>query len=459
MENNTTQTQVEERPVPKLKKSFLLKWSTTGIGMSASYIIMGYLTLYATTIMGLGPGAVGIAIMLSKFCDGVSDIIAGVIIDKTNTKMGKGRPYNLALIGYWLCIALLFSAPQMSQFAGIIYLFVLYTLTYSVFATLLYCSEPVYMANALDDTRQSISILSFGGVLSSVISLAFGIVVPLLISALGNDAAGWAKLSWMMAIPLTLVGLIRFFTIKEKRNTAVVEQQKITIREMVNMLANNKYILILSILVFISYLGSNLSGAVGSYYSVYIFGDISVSSIMTLALLPLVLFMGLVPALSRKFTLRKCIIATMIMGIAGCLLRLLDVHSILLGFIGSCLSGIAFPAFYGFAGTMTLDCMDYGEWKNETRVEGTLSSVQSLMNKIGTALGAGLAGILLDLAAFDGKAAVQPDSALYMIIALSTVIPVIFYVLFLVVYKFYDLDKKMPQIRKELKEKKEQNAE
>lgn len=455
MEENMNKNQIQDTPVPKLKKSFLMKWSTTGIGMSASYILMGYLTLYATNVMGLSAGAVGIAIMLSKFCDGVSDVIAGIIIDKTNTKMGKGRPYNLALIGYWLCIGLLFSAPQMGQFAGIIYLFVMYTLIYSVFATLLYCSEPVYMANALDDTRQSISILSFGGVLSTVISLAFGVLVPILISTVGNDAAGWRKISWLMAVPLTLVGLIRFFTIKEKRNAAVVEQQKVSVKEMLKVLAENKYILILAILVFISYLGSNLSGAVGSYYSLYIFGDISVSSIMTLALLPLVIFMGILPVLSRKFTLRKCIIATMVLGIIGCLIRLIDVHSVLLGFIGSCCSGIAFPAFYGFASTMTLDCMDYGEWKSGTRVEGTLSSVQSLMNKIGTALGAGIAGIMLSAVAFDGMAEVQPDSALSMIIALSTVIPALFYVIFLIVYKFYDLDKKMPQIRKDLKERKE----
>ena len=460
MENDNNLTTVEVTKVPKLKKSFTLAWSTQGIGLSASYIILGYLTIYATNVMGLDAGAVGIAFMLSKIFDGISDVIAGVLIDKTNTKLGKGRPYALAIIGYWVCIGLIFSAPQMSRFAGIIYLFVLYTLIYSVFYTLLQCSEPVYMANALDDPRQSMTLLSFGGVLSTIVSLIFGVVTPQLISAVGWDnPAGWSKIAWGMTVPLTLVGLIRFLVIKEKRNVATVQTQKVTVKEMVTTLFNNKYILILAVLVFISYLGSNLSGQVGSYYTTYIYGDIGMASIMTLSMIPLVVLMAFLPLLARKFTLRKCIIALMIMGIVGTLIRLIDIHSILLGFIGSCISGMAFPAFYGFAATMTLDCMDYGEWKNGTRVEGALSSIQSLMNKIGTAVAVGLAGVLMSASGFDSIAAQQnlpqPDSALTMIVALSTVIPALFYVLFLVIFKFYDLEAKIPAIRQQLAERHE----
>lgn len=461
MENENNLTAVEATNVPKLKKSFTLAWSTQGIGLSASYILLGYLTIYATNVMGLDPAAVGIAFMLSKIFDAFSDVIAGIIIDKTNSRLGKGRPYSLALIGYWVCIGLIFSAPQMSKFAGIIYLFVLYTLIYSVFYTLLQCSEPVYMANALDDSRQSLTLLSFSGVLSSAVSLAFGILVPQMISNVGWDnPAGWRQISWVLAIPLMLVGLLRFLVIKEKRSVGEVQQtEKISVRDIVKNLIHNKYILILAVLVFIAYLGSNLINQVSAYYATYIFGDIGVNSIMSLSLLPLILLMAILPMLARKFTLRKCIIVLMILGLIGSMMRLVDVHNILLGFIGSCLATTGFSAFYGFSANMTLDCMDYGEWKNGVRVEGTLSSVQSLMNKIGTALAIGLSGILLSLSGFDTVAAQQslpqPDSSLTMIIALTTIVPAAFYALFLAVFKLYDLEGKMPGIRKELEKRRE----
>lgn len=439
---------------PKLPFKFIAGWSSTTASMTAVWIIVGYLTMYASDVMGLNIGAVGIAMMLSKIFDGFSDLVAGVLIDKTHTRWGKARPYTLAVVGVWICVGLMFSAPQMSQFAGIIYLFVMYTLMNAVFVTLYQCAEAPYLSNALDDPRQSLTLLSVGGVLSTVVGTIFGIIIPLVIAQVGNDPVGWSKLAWGMALPLAFVSTIRFWAIKEKNVSQTAnsaeKMQKMPMKDLIKILIQNKYILLLASLVFLAYFGSGMQNAVTSFYAKWIFGDVGLASVMTLTMLPLIVVMAIVPALARKFTLKRCINVSMILALLGSLLRLLSVHNVALAFVGQCFQGIAFPAFYGFASTMVLDCMDYGEWKTGVRVEGTMASMQSVMNKIGQAVGAGLPGILMAAAGYNGVLEQQSQSALFMIIALATIIPAIFYVVFLVIFKFYDLEAKLPGIRKEL---------
>jgi sugar (glycoside-pentoside-hexuronide) transporter len=450
--------ELREADVPKLKKRFLLKWGSLNLSQSGAWILIGFISLYATDVMGLGVGAVGIAILISKLFDGVTDIIVGVMIDRTRSKLGKARPYTLGIIGFWISIALAFSMPSMSRFVGIIYLTVMYILIYSVFGTFVACAETPYLSNVLDDPRQSMSANSFSGVVTAIGSLAFSIVLPQLIASAGEDPGKWRVIAWSMAVPLALIGCIRFLGCKEKveklaYSESVAKKNAVSTKEMIRLLLNNKYMLILSFLLLISTFGSNLGALSTSYYSKYIMGDIGVGSVLALAMLPLIIAMAFAPVLVRKFGMKKVIYGVIFMGVAGSLLRLVNVENLGVVFLSSVLSNMGFPAFTIFVNTMVLDCMDYGEYQYNIRLEGSLASVQSVFNKIGTAFGTAAGGMLLAWAGYDGTLEVQSKSALNMIVGLATWIPVILLVLFFITYLFYDLDKKLPGIRRELESK------
>ena len=64
-------------------------------------------------------------------------------------------------------------------------------------------------------------------------------------------------------------------------------------------------------------------------------------------------------------------------------------------------------------------------------------------------------GVLMGMTGYDGALEVQPDSANTMIIMLFTVIPAAFCLVQFILLKLYDLDKILPQIREELKAKRE----
>ena len=98
--------------------------SNTSYGLVSSFVL-----LYLSDTMGLNTGIIGTLMLVSKFLDGISDVIFGNLIDRTKSKLGKARPWMLyAQIGVSLCLVLLFSIPGgMSETAQYAYFFAFYT--------------------------------------------------------------------------------------------------------------------------------------------------------------------------------------------------------------------------------------------------------------------------------------------------------------------------------------------
>lgn len=433
----------------KKSKKIFFAWPTRTIAYSVGSVLLGFVTYFATDFMGIPAVTAGILFMVSKIFDGFTDLIAGYLIDRTHTKLGKGRPYELAIIGYFAATVAIFCAPEMGITASCVYLFIMYTLVNSIFLTLLNCCEPVYLANSLEDQNQSVSILAFTGFISLVFTMAASIVLPQLIANFGTTRSGWALISIALAVPFTIVGLIRFLVIKERQEIAKAES-KITIKDMIHLLAQNKYILIFAIIIFASNIGANLVNNVQSYFFQYIYNDIGLVSTLSVATLAVIVVVILTPALSKKFGFVNVMRATTLLGMVGYLIRLIDITNLTLLVISQVFAMMGFYTMFSFAGTFVIDCMDYGEWKTGVRSEGTVSCAQSVTAKIGTAVGAGLIGVLMGLSGYDGALTVQPDSANTMIIMLFSIIPAAFCLLQFILLKMYDLDKMLPQIREEL---------
>jgi Na+/melibiose symporter-like transporter len=82
-----------------------------------------------------------------------------------------------------------------------------------------------------------------------------------------------------------------------------------------------------------------------------------------------------------------------------------------------------------------------------------MGAVNNFSGKIGNALGAGLLGILLGAAGYEGTLKAQSNSALFMIRCLYSLIPMIAYIFMFIIMRLYKLDKLLPQIEKENEER------
>ena len=443
-------TDVKTEGPQKLSKKMLFFWPTRTVSIGVSAALTMYVTFYATDVMRLDPIRVGLVFMISKISDGITDIIAGYLIDRTNTKLGKARPYELALIGFWAFIVLMFSAPQMSEFAGLVYLFVMFTVINSIFVTLLNCNEAPYLAAALPERRHNITVSAVTGFVGMIFTVVASVILPGMIKEAGTDGAAWTRIALMLAIPFTIFGLIRFMTIKEVRRYDP-EVVKPTMKELLYLLFNNKYIVIVSLMILLANIGTSLN--VSTYYFTYIMGDLELAGPMSLAMLTIILVLVVIPPLTKRFEMRRCLQVCIFIGIVGYLIRLIDVHNFPLLLFSGFLSSLAFASLYVFVNPLIIDCMDYGEWKHGRRSEGMIASAQSVTAKVGTAVGMGMVGLLMGMSGYRGELDVQSTSAENMIIALNSVIPAVLAITLVILFQFYDLGRMLPQIHRELDER------
>ena len=72
-------------------------------GCNIIYTAMSaFLLFYYTDYANVSAMAVGTIMMVSRIFDGVSDIIMGVIVDRTRSKYGKARPWILRMCIHYI---------------------------------------------------------------------------------------------------------------------------------------------------------------------------------------------------------------------------------------------------------------------------------------------------------------------------------------------------------------------
>ena len=153
-----------KNPDDKLSFVKLLLWSTSSVSVALSALVLGFVTVYCTDTLGLEPVIVGTVFLVSKLVDGVTDLIAGVIIDRTQTRWGKGRPYEIFMLFLWLSTWGLFSVPvQFSNTMKYVWIFFMYVFMNAVCTTFLNGNNVVYMIRAFKTKEQQTKLTAYSG--------------------------------------------------------------------------------------------------------------------------------------------------------------------------------------------------------------------------------------------------------------------------------------------------------
>ncbi len=94
-----------------------------------------FLFVFYTDVFGINPAAVGLLMLIARFSDGVSDVVMGILADRTETRWGKFRPWILwTAIPLGVILSMLFTTPGLSNTGKIIYAYttyILFTLVYT----------------------------------------------------------------------------------------------------------------------------------------------------------------------------------------------------------------------------------------------------------------------------------------------------------------------------------------
>ena len=116
----------------------ILAFSLLPFGISTIYSIVGTaLNMYFTDVLGLSLSMTGIMLAVTKVWDAVNDPLMGMLVDKTNTRWGKCRPYVFWMSGPMILVtALLFAPVDFGQTGNFIYAIIAYILYYTIYTAL-----------------------------------------------------------------------------------------------------------------------------------------------------------------------------------------------------------------------------------------------------------------------------------------------------------------------------------
>lgn len=426
----------------------LMSWSLRSGSTGICMMILGYLSVFCTDTLGIAPAAVGTLLLLSKLLDGVTDMVAGFIVDRTNTRWGKGRPFEWCVVGMWLSTLLLYMTPEkFSTPVKLVWIFIMYALANSVFYTFLNANQTAYMVRAFSGQKAYVSLSTYGGVVPMFMTLIFNILFPTLMGRLAVSQKGWIQLVLIFLIPLVLVGMLRFFVIKEVNNVDVKSGgEKVKFKDMLAVFKHNRFIFIIALGTLVMNLITNMGVQV--YYFKQIVGNVGLMSVLAATQVVILPLMFILPQILKKASVVNVVKVGLLIAIAGWVLNFFARSNVILLLAANLMTGAGAVPISMLAPLMLIECADYNEYVGIRRMEGTLSSISGFAAKIGAGLGAGLLGILIGLAGYDGTLAVQPDSAVMMIRLLYSLIPAALYVVAFVFYNMYTLGKQMPEIRR-----------
>ncbi len=120
-----------------------------------------FLFIFYTDVFGLSPVTVGVLMLVARFSDGISDVLMGIIGDRTNSRYGKFRPWILwTAIPLAVILSLLFTSPEFGSTGKIVYAYITY-----IFFTLIYTANNIpygaLMAVMTGDDKERTSLGSF----------------------------------------------------------------------------------------------------------------------------------------------------------------------------------------------------------------------------------------------------------------------------------------------------------
>ena len=100
----------------------------------------GFILIFYTEILKVEPLLASTVIGVSKLLDGLSDLAAGRILDKTHHRMGKARVWILRMIPFTIAsIFSIYLMPMgMGKAAQAIYMFITYNLASTICYTMVY---------------------------------------------------------------------------------------------------------------------------------------------------------------------------------------------------------------------------------------------------------------------------------------------------------------------------------
>lgn len=450
-------------------------YSIAGFGQNFICTIIGsYLTIFMTDALLFGAvekgtlwktvdGAMAVAFLMlfTRIYDALNDPIMGSIVDRTRTKWGKCRPFLkwMAIpiaISTVICFCPFFKSESKATFVIISIVYVIWSMVYTV-ADVPYWGLSTCMTNDTEVRGKILTVARLVCTLGAGIVTVFVPIITNAVTAKYRDENGEVlqqyiqqnadTLKWtyfICALVLVIIAVPMFFYgFKNTKERFTSTEEPPSLGHNLKLLFKNKQLLLIVLSGVLGGARMVYAYTGGLYFAKYVLKNEGLFSLITMLVVPGGLVASvLVPWMSKKFTKKWSYIYVHILG-AVVMFAMYFVGydkpwKLVFCAVGLVLLGIPQGVNNIITYAMIGDTVDYLEWKTGERAEGICFAMQTLINKIGMAVGAFIGVFSYSWAGINPKnsPAITPqgEQLLWNILILAgaismvgTIIPMLFY--------------------------------
>lgn len=448
-------------------------YASAAFGDSASYAFINtFLLFFLTTVAGIEPAAAGTITIAGAVWNTLINPIIGYLSDNSATKWGRRRPFMLLMsLPLAASAYLLFTAvdllPQVKAFYYGAVLIIFWSAYTGFFVP--YLALGAEYTQDYDERTELRSYASLFNMFGNMVGLVLPNVFVDFLCSLGLSTAGaWSATGAAVGITSMISICITVKASSSKDKSCCEEGKpslpKIRLREIfgeygqVLKLKPVKYLLFTSLFALIcnTMIMSDLV-----YYFTYNHGlSAGQTSGMffyrTCVCIILIFIMKKISAATDKRTALLVVFA--VAAVSLTVSKLFGVEGILQLCIFVIFVAIATSIYWQLMPAIIYDVCEYDELETGKQRQGAIVSLQGLVEALAAGIGAQLLGIILQLAGFDGDAAVQTQQALVWVENAATILPAAFLVLaILALYKYPITKKRFEEIQRQLAERKKAN--
>lgn len=355
-------------------------------------IVSTYLNVYYTDLLGATAWWNGAFLIIfpivSKIIDAVTNVIMGIIIDRTKTRQGKLRPYILMSAPLLMISGLmLFLIPDMSANAQMVWIMFSYNFYCAVAYTMFFISSNLLVPNASRNTLQRTQLSVFNNIANIAGS---GIIVALIFPMAIMPFIGVDKTKWMLVMSifaaLTLPSTVLYYFFTKERVSEEdegIEEHKVSVAQQIKAMVTEKYWVLIMSFYLIYNLCHMLKNISLPYYCNWVLGTYSdgITQTMVSALggLPMGIGMLIIWPLAKRFGKKNITAVGLVIYSIGSFICFVAPKNMVVVLIGQFIKNMGgVPISYIFL-SLLADILDTIEYKHGFRVDGLSGSVYAVL--------------------------------------------------------------------------------
>jgi len=418
-------------------------------GSFVNLFVDAYFLTFCTYALGINPGWMATLFLVARLWDAINDPIIGTFPDRWRIgKSGdKFTPWiKLFMIPLALSGVLCFSNVP---FEGVMlhiwvaFVYVLFGMSYTGTSMPFGAMANVVSTDPVDRSKLS-RARSIGGGLVGAFALA---AVPMV--CFDENENILPERFTLLAVIFGILCIVSYLLLcnltKERVREPKKENEKFEYSKVIKAAFKNRPL----IGVMVATIGSMLTitGSSQTYSYIYkeVYHNTDMITVSTVAAMPfMIVVFPLIPKLVRKFGKRNVILITSAISLAFSLVKLVFfIENVVLYTALNICSMIGQTAFTMLIWALVSDCLDYSEWKNGVRSDGSMYSLYTFSRKIGSTIAStGIAASLGLVGYVSGMNVVQTPEAVTGIYYVCNAIPALCYALQLIgVGLIFNLDK------------------